>query len=146
MRSRRKAKSGVATEMQSGWTSWPIQKIYFQNLAFFLSQESANVLTTTTTHLTTISPSKNHVQRRTFPKTPSKNARKPENGSTGASDIFCGTHRRIFTAGTSKPAHSTDTGKGKGSSPAEAEEDSAAASAAAAHQPPADSIPPEIPS
>jgi hypothetical protein len=58
MRSRRKAKSGVATEMQSGWTSWPIQKIYFQNLAFFSSQESANVLTTTTTHLTTISPSK----------------------------------------------------------------------------------------
>jgi hypothetical protein len=41
----------------------------------FRAQKNAIFLTTTTTHLTTISPSKNHVQQPTFSKTPTKNAR-----------------------------------------------------------------------
>jgi hypothetical protein len=58
-------------------------------MAYFSCQKNTIFLTTITTHLTTISPSKNHVQHPTFSKTPSKNARKPEkNGSTGASDLL----------------------------------------------------------
>jgi hypothetical protein len=115
-------------------------------VARFSSQKSTIFLTTITTHPTTISPSKNHVQHPTFPKPHQKTPVNRKTGSTGASDFFRETHRGIFTAGSSKPAHSTD----KDSSPAEVVADNVAASAAAAavaaHQLQADSIPPETPS
>jgi hypothetical protein len=58
-------------------------------VACFSSQKNTIFLTTITTHLTTISPSKNHAQHPTFAQTPSKNARKTgKTGSTGGSDFF----------------------------------------------------------
>jgi len=57
-------------------------------VAYFSALENSSQNTTLTTHSTTFTPAKNHVQPPAFSKTPLKNARKPTKIHSEAAATF----------------------------------------------------------